>query len=107
MMSPFMVHRIAQEIRQFRAFLSSHEKWLQSQDRVPLVFDEFQRVNFWRRTLKHAEAELTRESVNRQGSEPVPDDVMKASSAAVSRSRPHVRENDDGTSRYQGTVQAR
>jgi hypothetical protein len=60
-MTPDTVHRIAQEIRHMRAFLTVQETWAQRQEKVAMRDEEFRRVNFWRRVLKHAEQELRSE----------------------------------------------
>lgn len=60
-MTPETVHRIAQEIRHVRALLTVHETWTQRQEKAPMRDEEFRRITFWRRVLKHAEQELARE----------------------------------------------
>jgi hypothetical protein len=57
-MSPYTVHRIAQEIRHRRAQLTVEEKWAQQQEPSPMREDTFRRINFWRDVLKLAEHQL-------------------------------------------------
>jgi hypothetical protein len=60
-MIPDTVHRVAQEIRHQRALLTVAETWAQRQPVGPMRDEEFRRINFWRRALKLAEQELSRE----------------------------------------------
>jgi hypothetical protein len=57
-MTPAMVHRIAQEIRHYRALLSAQETWQQRQPQSLTQAEEYRRITFWRRVLKSAEAQL-------------------------------------------------
>ena len=59
-MTPETVHRIAQEIRHTRAFLTVEETWAQRQEKTSQRDEEFRRITFWRRVLKYAEQELAR-----------------------------------------------
>ena len=60
-MSPYTVHLIAQEIRHFRAFLTVRETWAQQQEKCDSISETFRWINFWRRQLKRAEDELSRQ----------------------------------------------
>lgn len=57
-MTPQTVHRIAQQIRHFRALLTVQETWAQHQEKSATRDELFREINFWRGVLKSAEHQL-------------------------------------------------
>lgn len=57
-MTPDTVHRIAQQIRHFRALLTVQESWTQRQPKTDTRDELFREINFWRGVLKSAEHQL-------------------------------------------------
>lgn len=87
-MTPQTVHRIAQEIRHFRELLTADEKFLQRQEPTSLREEGFRRINFWRRSLKDAEYQLSRQDgTSISGPNRLP---QQSAAAAVFRQAPSV-----------------
>lgn len=57
-MTPAMVHRIAQEIRYFRAMLTKEQEWVAAQPLTDSHVESFRRIRFWRMVLKFGEERL-------------------------------------------------
>lgn len=58
-MKPETVHRICQEIRNWRAELTAEERFARAQPDGETRSEIFGRVNFWRRILNDAERRIS------------------------------------------------
>lgn len=57
---PETVHRVCQEIRNWRAELTAEERFAQSQPEGETRLELFARVNFWRRLLNEADQRIAK-----------------------------------------------